>query len=137
VSRPAGPAGYRQLSALLRDKIESGELVPGQPVPSLSTLAQTYGLSGLTVRRAVGVLRQEGLIDVRHGYRTRVRDLSGIEDVDLPPTRVWARMPTPAERERWDIPDGCPVLVTLDLLDGDGRAKVWPAHRYRLNPGAV
>ncbi len=132
------PAGYRQLADLLREKIDAGELAPGQAFPSLANLAQTYGLAGLTVRRAVRVLRNEGLIDVHHGQTSRVRDTSDVEDVDLPLTRVGGRMPTPADREQWgDIPDGCPMLIALDVLDEQGRPKAWPAHRFRLNPGAV
>jgi GntR family transcriptional regulator len=123
---------------LLRGRITSGELAPGQAFPSLATLSQTYGLSGITVRRAVRVLRNEGLIDVHHGQTSRVRDTSDIEDVDLPLTRVGGRMPTPEDREQWgDIPDGCPMLVALDLLDEQGHTKAWPAHRYRLRPGAL
>ncbi len=132
------PAGYRALADLLRQRIETGDLAPGQRLPSTADLAQTYGLAGLTVRRAVDVLRHEGLIDVRHGYPSRVREIGEVETVDVPPTRVSARMPTTADRARWgDIPDGTPMVVALDVLDEQGRPKAWPAHRYRLNPGAL
>ncbi len=129
------PAGYRALADLLREQITSGVAAPGQNLPSESVLAQTYGLSITTARRALGVLRNEGLIDVRAGYPPRVREVGPLADVDLPLTRVWARMPTPAERAEWDVPDGCPMLVALDVLDEQGRPKAWPAHRYRLRPG--
>ncbi len=130
------PAGYRQLADLLRRRITDGVYAPGQRLPSESALAQTYGLSPVTVRRAVTVLRTEGLIDVRQGYPSRVREVGDMVDVDLPPTRVGGRMPTPADRAQWsDIPDGCPMLVALDVLDEHGRPKAWPAHRYRLRPG--
>ncbi len=128
------PAGYRALADLLRARISSGAVAPGQTMPSESSLAQTYGLSVTTARRAIAVLRNEGLIDVRPGYPPRVREVGPITDVDLPPTRVWARMPTPQEREEWEVPDGWPVLVAVDLTGG---RTVWPAHRYRLNPGAL
>jgi GntR family transcriptional regulator len=134
------PAGYRQIADLLREQIDTGALAPGENLPSESALAQTYGLSMVTVRRALTVLRHEGLIDVRQGYPARVREVGPMTNVDLPATRVWARMPTPADRERWrgevgEIPDGCPMLVALDVLDEAGRPKAWPAHRYHLRPG--
>ncbi len=55
---------YQQLAAILRAQIASGELQPGRPIPSEETLAQRYGIARLTARRAVGLLRDEGL--VRH-----------------------------------------------------------------------
>ncbi len=130
------PAGYRALADLLRERIVSGALAPGQNLPSESALAQTYGLSTTTARRAITVLRNEGLVDVRPGYPPRVREVGPMTDVDLPAgTRIGGRMPTPAERAEWDVPDGCPMLVALDVLDEQGRPKAWPAHRYRLKPG--
>ena len=129
------PRGYRDLADLLRTQIATGDLAPGQRLPAEITLAQTYDLSLTTVRRAVAVLRHEGLIDVRQGYPSRVRDLTDLEDVRLPPTRVTARMPTPADRQRWgDIPDGCAMLVALDLPQGWPGPDAWPSHRFRLDP---
>ena len=58
-----GPeAVYRQLAAILRRKIESGEIPAGRAIPSKRTLTQTYGVSGMTVDRATAVLKEEGLI---------------------------------------------------------------------------
>jgi len=53
---------YRQLAALVRERIESGELRPGYPVPSEGQLMGEHGVSRDTVRRACDVLRGEGLI---------------------------------------------------------------------------
>jgi DNA-binding GntR family transcriptional regulator len=53
---------YRQLAAILRGKIESGELAEGDPLPSESYLQQEHGVSRVTVRKAVEVLRDEGLV---------------------------------------------------------------------------
>jgi GntR family transcriptional regulator len=51
---------YAQLAALLRGQIERGELT-GR-VPSAKTLAQSYEVAVGTAERALGMLRQEGLI---------------------------------------------------------------------------
>jgi GntR family transcriptional regulator len=53
---------YLQLAAILRGQIERGELVPRQPLPSESYLVGQYGVSRGTARRAVQVLRDEGLV---------------------------------------------------------------------------
>ena len=67
-------AAYRQLAGVLRDRIRSGELPPGQRMPSEKDLHDEFGLARETVRRALGVLRAEGLIEVRHGHGTFVVD---------------------------------------------------------------
>ena len=63
---------FAQLAAILRAQIESGELRPGRALPSLTYLMQNYGLSRNTVRRAIGVLTEEGLVRTRPGWGTFV-----------------------------------------------------------------
>jgi GntR family transcriptional regulator len=58
---------YVQLAAILRDQIQSGELQPRRPIPSIRTLQQTYGVSDGTVKEAVQVLRDEGLVRTVRG----------------------------------------------------------------------
>ena len=70
-------AAYRQLAGILRDRIGSGALQPGQRMPSEKDLHDEFGLARETVRRALAVLRAEGLIDVRHGHGTFVADTPG------------------------------------------------------------
>jgi GntR family transcriptional regulator len=53
---------YAQLAAILRAKITSGELARLDPLPSESTLVQEHGVSRDTARRAIAVLRDEGLV---------------------------------------------------------------------------
>jgi GntR family transcriptional regulator len=50
-----------QLAALLRARIESGQLARGRPLPSEHTLAQRYGVTEETARTAVRTLITEGL----------------------------------------------------------------------------
>jgi GntR family transcriptional regulator len=58
---------YVQLAALLRARIEAGELAPGRALPSETTLMQEHGLARETVRKAVRVLRDEGLVQIVQG----------------------------------------------------------------------
>ena len=53
---------YMQLAAVIRAKITSGELAANDPVPSESYLQQTHGVSRVTVRKAIELLRNEGLV---------------------------------------------------------------------------
>jgi GntR family transcriptional regulator len=63
---------YLQLVAILRGQIKSGELAPGQQLPSALTLASDYQVSAPTVKKALGVLKDEGLIVGVAGYGTFV-----------------------------------------------------------------
>jgi GntR family transcriptional regulator len=58
---------YLQLCELLRDRIRSGELEIGRPLPSLPQLMQQYGISRGTAAKAVGVLREEGIVRIVPG----------------------------------------------------------------------
>ena len=53
---------YEQLANLITGQIERGELRPGQPLPSELHLQQTYDVSRGTVRQAMRVLRERGLV---------------------------------------------------------------------------
>lgn len=51
---------YRQLAAVIRKRIESGELGPRDPIPSEKQLVQEHGVARETVRAAIRLLREEG-----------------------------------------------------------------------------
>jgi GntR family transcriptional regulator len=53
---------YLQLAGILRGQIRSGELQPRRPIPSIRTLQQRYEVSDGTVKKAVQLLRDEGLV---------------------------------------------------------------------------
>lgn len=64
---------YRQIADALRGDIESGELAPGAQLPALPALSSEYGVSTGTVKSALAVLRDAGLIVTRHGKGSYVR----------------------------------------------------------------
>ena len=53
---------YLQLREAVRAKIESGEYMPGTPIPSEKQFADAYGMHRLSVRIALNVLIREGLL---------------------------------------------------------------------------
>ncbi|WP_260971647.1 GntR family transcriptional regulator [Mycolicibacterium llatzerense] len=73
VTADAGVALHRQLFLVLRDEIARGALVPGDPLPSEQSLCDQFGVSRITVRRALADLADQGLIERRHGVGSFVR----------------------------------------------------------------
>jgi len=63
-----------QLAGLLRERIRAGEI--GPRVPSIMELAEETGLSAATVKRALGLLRDEGVIFTVPGRGTFVAERS-------------------------------------------------------------
>jgi GntR family transcriptional regulator len=58
---------YYRVEKHLRDRIRSGELQPGDPVPPESQLVQQFKISRMTVRQALSRLVFEGLIERQRG----------------------------------------------------------------------
>jgi len=64
---------YLRVAADLREKIESGEMLPGEQVPSLDKISATYNVSRVTARRALKALADEGLVEIKPRWGTFVR----------------------------------------------------------------
>ncbi|MEV4271914.1 winged helix-turn-helix domain-containing protein [Micromonospora aurantiaca (nom. illeg.)] len=124
------PVGRNALAEILRERITSGQLRPGDRVPSERDLSQTYGVSGITARAAVRQLRDEGLAEAVRGRGVIVREPREPELV-LVDAGDWvsARNPTPQERRDYQVPEGVPLLV---VGHPDGLQDLYPADRYRV-----
>jgi GntR family transcriptional regulator len=59
---------YLEIAEDLRRRLASGELPAGRVLPSESELGRAYAASRVTVRKALEVLREEGLVDARQGF---------------------------------------------------------------------
>ncbi|MEV8611945.1 winged helix-turn-helix domain-containing protein [Amycolatopsis sp. NPDC051373] len=81
---PSSGHAYRRISDALRRQIASGELVPGDRIPSQEELSSQYGVSRMTVRQALAVLEHEGLTKGGKGAPAVVQDVpaGGIEAVE-------------------------------------------------------
>lgn len=66
----ASGAVFDQISV----KVLAGELAPGEALPSERKLAEAFGVSRPAVREAIQKLAQAGLVEVRQGESTSVRD---------------------------------------------------------------
>lgn len=61
---------YRQLASILRARIEAGEITAR--LPGEKALTQEFGMALATVRKAVKVLRDDGLVRTVPGWGTYV-----------------------------------------------------------------
>lgn len=67
-----GQSRYGKLALALRDRILQGEWAPGEVIPAESTLAQSYGVALGTIRQALSLLVEDGVLQRRHGKGTFV-----------------------------------------------------------------
>ncbi|HUY60789.1 MAG TPA: GntR family transcriptional regulator [Candidatus Dormibacteraeota bacterium] len=132
---------YQQLADLLRQEIAAGRLPSGVAFPSERKLMGRYAVTRTTVRSALGVLRQEGLVVAEHGAGSFVRDPGGARRrvdgrrVGRPPA------PVPGERAyRPNAPFGGPyehrrpsrwIAELLEVAEGEAvlvqdNASVYP-----------
>jgi len=65
---------HRQIAAWLRRGIESGELSPGRRLPTEAAIVQMTVAAATTVRRAIRLLRNEGLVFTVPGRGSYVGD---------------------------------------------------------------
>src|ERR1700722_11230696 len=74
---------YLRIHRELSDRIASGQWPAGRPLPSQQQLAAQFGVSVMTLRQALQLLADDGLIQNRHGAGTFVAaryayDLGGL-----------------------------------------------------------
>jgi GntR family transcriptional regulator len=83
--RSPGTSLHRQLFVILRDQILRGVYAPGAVIPNEEALCAQFGVSRITVRRAVSDLETHGMLEKRHGRGTFVAGR-------LPPSRPSATL---------------------------------------------
>jgi GntR family transcriptional regulator len=67
VTTAAGVPLHRQMFLVLYDEIVRGALDPGDALPTEQSMCDQFGVSRITVRRALADLAEAGLIERRHG----------------------------------------------------------------------
>ena len=71
------PAGqrtpqYLKIYRTLKQRIDAGELAPGVRLPAQRLLSREFGVTLMTLRQAIQLLEQDGLVRTRHGLGTFV-----------------------------------------------------------------
>jgi GntR family transcriptional regulator len=74
VSRASQIPLYHQVANDIRERIASDQWQPGQRIPSEAELVGAYAASRITIRQALSVLSQEGLVVRERGRGSFVRD---------------------------------------------------------------
>ncbi|HEY7123405.1 MAG TPA: GntR family transcriptional regulator [Ktedonobacterales bacterium] len=128
---------YHQLKEILREKIRSGELKPGDLVPSERELSENYRISRMTARQAITDLVNEGVFYREQGKGTfvtrnkitqQLMSLTGFtEDMRArgqhPGTRVLSARLGPADEvvaERLRVAPGQAIVILQRLRLADG-----------------
>lgn len=64
---------YEQIADLLLEQIKTGEYEVGDKLPSIQKLAKNYGVSVASIREALNALRTIGVIEIKQGYGTFIK----------------------------------------------------------------
>jgi DNA-binding GntR family transcriptional regulator len=113
-ARSEREARYQQVADRLRGAIQSGELRPGEALPTEKQLAERYSVSRPTIRAALSLLRTEGLIDSRQGSGAYVRLRRAPRRVPIP------RLPDsggPGGRDSRSIVEAGPTAVWGEIAN--------------------
>lgn len=144
-----GCVGYRDIANDLRQQIDSGELPPGSKIPGENDLMSQYGVEQPTARRALDVLKNEGLIVANRGSGTFVREFKPIRRVS--PDRLQANTSWGAGRPIWNTDVGTrprtegvtvdvelpPAAIAKVLQLADGARVVTRRRRYVVDDKPV
>jgi GntR family transcriptional regulator len=74
IKRDSATPVFRQLAAILRDRIERGVYGPGDRLPSETELEAEYGLARGTIQKTIRALREEGLVVTTRGKGSFVKE---------------------------------------------------------------
>jgi DNA-binding GntR family transcriptional regulator len=72
INRESATPIYVQVADVIAARITDGTYLPDRPIPSESHIQQEFGIARDTVRAAVGVLRERGLVVTVRGKGTYV-----------------------------------------------------------------
>ena len=76
IDRDSYEPAYAQLVSILRQSMATGILRPGDQLPSEAQLCERYGVSPMTVRRAINMLVDQGVVIAEQGRGTFVKPIA-------------------------------------------------------------
>jgi GntR family transcriptional regulator len=131
-----GLSRYAGLATDLRARILRGQWEPGQSLAAETELARTYGVALGTMRQAIALLVEQGLLERRHGKGTFVKaGLGGAsmlrffrfrhaDSSQVPTSRILSSKQAGADAgtaQAFGVPDGAPVLALERLRSVAGQ----------------
>ncbi len=118
---------YIQVAAVMRQRIERKQWQAGQKISTLVELEREFEVARVTVRQAIEILRQEGLLHCHQGRGTFV--------AETPPTRHWLELATDWAIMIDQIKDNVPKRIKAEnppsfpeLHEGEGTLA--PEYRF-------
>ena len=141
---------YRAIADDLQRKIESGELKPGEQLPTEVVLREDYGgVSRSTIRDALKLLTAQGLVETRHGRGTFVVQkivpfvsklttdptAGGVEDAIYASEVERQQRKPDRTRPRVEAQPPPPEIAKLFGLEGDEDAQVVSRYQQRSIDG--
>ncbi|MEV3988241.1 GntR family transcriptional regulator [Streptomyces sp. NPDC049837] len=116
--RPMAP--YQRIAAQIMAQIDSGELRPGDHVPSVSKIMQTEGVSTATAARVAAVLRAEGYAESVPGVGTIVIERKTLTAGADRLAKLQAGGATLGDDERVEILDAVRQEASQEVADALG-----------------
>ena len=99
LQRGGGLAAWRQIADALAGEIRSGALAAGAQLPAESALAARFGVNRHTVRRALGVLAEGGMVRTTQGKGSFVEQ--GPSPYPIGPRTRFSEIVSRTGREAW------------------------------------
>lgn len=134
LQRGGGLAAWRQIADALAQAIRSGEFAAGAQLPAESALAARFGVNRHTVRRALGVLAEGGLVRTSQGKGTFVEQ--GPLTYPIGPRTRFSEIVSRAGREAWGdltaaaaVPADAETAEALGLAIGEVVIEMRTLHR--------
>ncbi|MCE7007257.1 TetR/AcrR family transcriptional regulator C-terminal domain-containing protein [Kibdelosporangium philippinense] len=102
-------APYRRIAAEIKARIASGELRPGDRIPSTRQITQEWGVAMATATKVIAALKDDGVVDTKPGAGTVVRPVTQ-------PTRKYPKEP--------DLGKERVVRAAMAIADAEGLGMV-------------
>lgn len=98
---------YIQVASVMRRRIETKQWLPGQKISTLVELEREFEVARVTIRQAIDILREEGLLHSQQGRGTFV--------ADTPVSRHWFKLATTWEALVDTIKDNVLKRIKVDV----------------------
>ena len=110
---------YIQVASVMRRRIETKQWLPGQKISTLVELESEFEVARVTIRQAIDILREEGLLRSQQGRGTFV--------AEKPVSRYWFKLATSWDVLIESIKNNVPKRIKVDdppplptLREGEG-----------------
>lgn len=136
ISKSSTQPAYAQLAGRLKQQIAEGVYPPGSQIPTEVALSRNFGISPMTVRRAIGLLTEEGLLEATQGRGTFVKTIewqssgfslkpladlvSSDDNTKVKVLKIHTVKADEGLAKKLDVEVGCRLIHVLRLLIRDG-----------------